>query len=126
VVWQSWAGLGGRIAATRTDGLLGSWTGEVRTKGGSLPMHLAIGERGATELTIGDADPVTGTGHVSGDVVFATLPASIPTPDTAREEHHVILDLRLRDDRLVGPVYAESTRRPVFWYPFYAQLARSE
>ena len=125
---QVWARLGrlGIHAARGTGDLAGPWVGAIRTEEGDIPMRLVIDERGEARLGVGDGNEVTGSGHVSEDTVFATFPASIPTAETARDEHQVILDLRLRGGTLGGPVYAESTRRPVFWLPFYARLTRAE
>lgn len=98
-------------------GLVGTWTGTLRTWQDDLPMEVTIDSdgdvhvdvEGQLDMLLDDVDFVDGRlqGRHGG---------RIPTPDVMRHPlHTVFLDLRHEGDRLYGQASAQTTADPTFY-----------
>lgn len=87
--------------------LLGEWSGTIRTYEDELPLMLRFQADGDVHVRIGD-----GLVTLLNDVSFRNGRlrgrsfGTIPTEDTRRHDHDILVDLRLRGDALTGAVTA--------------------
>lgn len=97
--------------------LLGEWTGTLRTYQGTVPLTLVFQQDGDVHVRLGEQlrtllnDVVLREGNLVGR--FA---GDIPTEDTGRHRHTVLLNLRLRPDgRLSGQATALTPPDPLYF-----------
>lgn len=108
----------------------GSWSGEVSTYTGPIPIHIIFSENGVASLTIDKeilsplhiATPLGKMGFQ--DNVFRGLyRGRIDTPDAARAPHILMLECEPRGDRLTGYVAAIAVDQ-YFCLPYWMELER--
>jgi CubicO group peptidase (beta-lactamase class C family) len=112
---------------------LGRWEGSVRIDGKELPWSLTFESGGTIRAEFPGRDPgdllpeqVAFPGLVSGDLLVATLAATLPASDVAQTpDGYVLLRLLRRGEELSGTMIAyASPSRLEHLYPFAARLRR--
>lgn len=93
-----------------TPELLGAWSGTVSTYQGTVPLTLLFQHDGDVHVEL-DEEMRTLLNYVSfrDGQLLGRFAGSIPTEDARRHPHTVLLNLRLRDGRLVGAATAQSS-----------------
>lgn len=91
--------------------LAGRWSGRIATWRGDVPVLLDFQQDGDVAVTLGDQlrTLVNKASFVDGRFK-GTFLSYIDTPDTARYDHCIDLDLTLRGDRLTGGAKAAAAR----------------
>jgi CubicO group peptidase (beta-lactamase class C family) len=94
--------------------LLGEWSGTVHTYEGTIPLTLHVHASGAVDVEL-DRQLCT----IVNPVVFrdaqlvGRFTGTISTEDTRRRPHTVLLNLRLREGRLIGAATAQTLEDPI-------------
>ncbi|MGW2400118.1 serine hydrolase domain-containing protein [Kitasatospora sp. NPDC001664] len=85
----------------------GTWSGEITTPEGGLPLRLRLLSPTRLEVQLADAPPVT-TAAAASDRwdLRATAALQLPTRDARLNSPHLGLELRLREDTLTGRAIA--------------------
>jgi CubicO group peptidase (beta-lactamase class C family) len=111
--------------------LLGQWTGHLRIDGKRLPWSVVFGRDGKVTATFPDRASKASAPQsayamlVSGPLLVATFPGTLPGRDVAASPGFVLLRLVRRGDTLAGMAIAYSAeQRLEHLYPFEARLAR--
>lgn len=96
--------------------LAGGWTGTLRTYDATVPMTLLFQPDGDVHVTLGGQleTLLTGAQFQNGALV-GRFAGTIPSEEQRRHQHSVLLNLRLRDGRLVGQASAQTTEEPVYY-----------
>ncbi len=107
-------------------GLLGEWTGEVRTWESKIPVSMVFQADGDIHVKIGEQlETLVNKASFHDGIVEGHFTGSIPTPDAKRYRHSLLLHLRLRGDKLAGQVTAETPDDSVhFALSSYTELTR--
>jgi CubicO group peptidase (beta-lactamase class C family) len=112
------------------DSLLGTWTGSLRTPGGTLPVQLSFRGRRDAWLTVGGegggpiwAPNPLGTLHVRDGVLEGPFLGRLPIADARRGRHVLAVRLRIEDDHLRGTISAVALDRH-FCLPCWVELTR--
>jgi hypothetical protein len=116
---------------TPPDALVGIWKGAIKVDGRDLPVNLAIDKAGKVRLEIGGQammpipikNPLGSVSFEEGSLRGPFL-GTIKTVDTARTSHVVLLNMRLRGERLNGSASAVAMDGR-FWLPFWIDLERA-
>ena len=107
----------GEKAAKRSgppSGIVGEWTGTVRTWERTVPMALVVRADGTLRAHVADEADASGTEIEWGDSsVVARIAGTMPTSDAKRWPHSILLSLRLRGGKLTGMATAQTTADPV-------------
>lgn len=113
-----------------TPELQGEWSGKVRTYAGELPIRLRVLASGDVHVQIGSQrttllnDVTFERGRLKGYAL-----SQIPTEDTQRHPHEVLLDLTLRAGVLNGSIAANSLPDPrwtwIYGLPHWTELQKS-
>jgi len=80
---------------------VGAWRGKIITYAGECPVCLTVRKDGTV-----CADDAETDAKFENNQIVGTVDGQIPTPDAARIEHKMALDLQYRGDRLTGSVSA--------------------
>jgi CubicO group peptidase (beta-lactamase class C family) len=108
----------------------GSWSGEVSTYTGTIPIRIIFSKNGRADLTLGKkilpalriATPLGEMGF-QGNVFKGLYRGRIDTPDAARASHIIMLECSLRDRRLTGYLAAVAVDQ-YFCLPYWIELER--
>ncbi len=117
-------------AFTPPDGLVGEWTGTLRTWEEEIPFRLDVKEDGDVHARIdGQLAGVVEVFGWDGDQgrLVGRFNGRIPTPDASRKPHSVLLNLHLRNGALSGQASAQD-RSPLLQGALtsYVELRREE
>ena len=115
---------------TPPDALVGAWKGAIRVDGRDLPTNLAIDKAGMVRFDIAGQvmapipikNPLGSLRYDEGTFRGPFL-GTIRIADTARAAHVVLLDLKLRGDKLNGSASAVAMDGR-FWLPFWIDLEK--
>lgn len=119
-------GEAGRPSLTPPPQLLGEWTGTLRTYEGEVPFSLVFQLDGDVHVRLGGQleTLLNQVSYRDGNLV-GRFAGTIPTEDTRRHPHSVLLNLRLRDGTLRGQATAQTTAEPThFALTSYVELIR--
>lgn len=112
------------------DALVGIWEGTVRAAGADLPAKLTVEKAGAVKLELDGKETAAltmptplGALRFRDGVLLAPFMASLPTPDTARAPHILLLGAKLRGDKLGGSLSAVAVNQR-FCYSHWIELER--
>jgi CubicO group peptidase (beta-lactamase class C family) len=112
------------------DALVGVWEGTVSAGGSDLPAKLTVEKEGAVKLELDGKETAAltmptplGALRFRDGVLLAPFMASLPTPDTARAPHILLLGAKLRGDKLGGALSAVAVNQR-FCYSHRIELER--
>ena len=95
------------------SGLVGRWSGSLVTWQQKIPFELEVAENGRVFMRLGDQLQSTlSSVDVQGVRLTGRARGTIPTPDANRHPHEIILDLRMRGNRLGGQASAHAVTVP--------------
>jgi CubicO group peptidase (beta-lactamase class C family) len=99
-----------------TAEVLGEWTGTIRTWEGKVPLTLVVQPDGNVHVRMG-SEPQALLNQVlwRNNNLRGRFSGTMPTSDTRRWPHSILLNLRLRDGTLSGMATAQTTAEPVFF-----------
>jgi CubicO group peptidase (beta-lactamase class C family) len=113
--------------ATAVASLLGEWSGMIYTPDDSVALHLLVQPDGDVHVRLG-AELRTLLNDVSapgGDRLVGRFAGMMPEENARRHGHSVLLDVRLRGDRLSGQASAQTTGWPYYFaLTSYVELTR--
>lgn len=108
---------------------IGSWSGEITTYSGTIPVSLKFGGGGEVEMLIGGAAaPRLNVRTPLGEMGFrdglfrGLFMGGIDTPDAARAPHVVLVECRPRNGRLTGYAAAVAMNKR-FCLPYWMELS---
>ena len=94
-------------------GMVGRWAGSLVTWQQKVPFELEVAENGRVLMRVGDqAETTLSNVNVQGARLTGRARGTIPTPDANRHPHDILLDLRMRGDRLGGQASAHAVTVP--------------
>jgi SNF2 family DNA or RNA helicase len=95
------------------DELIGNWKGEIKTYAGSVPIMMHFAQDGNINASVGDQEKPAKTGwaqfHLLASTaswVMGTFDGTIPTDDTKRYPHNVLLSIGKQGEKLIGEAAA--------------------
>ena len=103
--------------------LAGTWTGEIVTWQGAIPLVFAISPTGDVHVTINSRDRVLQKASVEANELYGLFEGDVGTPDAPRAPYNLEVDLYLRGNRLVG---AATTRGDGPALPYWVALQRAK
>lgn len=117
-------------ATSTPERFLGTWTGEIRTHAGPVPLELIFepAEKvqcrllGEEHRALEPSEPI-GRHFFGEDWFFGTFGIELAAKDVARFPHSLALKLKLRDETLAGDVSARASNGR-YNLPFYIELKR--
>lgn len=107
--------------------LLGRWEGTVRTYEGTVPLALEFQPDGDVHVKLGEQleSLLNFTSYRNGQLT-GRFAATVPTPETSRRAHQVLLNVRLRNGVLAGQASAITLDAPVYFaLSSYVELRRA-
>jgi hypothetical protein len=96
--------------------LLGEWSGTVHTYEGTIPLTLLVHASGDVDVALDSQLPTSLNPVAFRDgQLLGRFAGTISTEDTRRHRHGVLLNLRLREGRLVGAATAQTLEDPIYF-----------
>jgi len=105
------------------ESLAGTWTGEVKTFNGALPVQMTFQKDGDVHIKIKDQmETLLNDINWNEGLLQGQFYGEVKTEDTAHVPHILLLEMRLRDKKMSGHVLAMNDH----WYglAFWIQLSR--
>ena len=88
--------------------LLGTWTGQIATSEGTVPLTLRVQPDGDVHVQLGDElRTLLSEASFERGVLAGRFAGTIPTEDARRHAHRVLLTVRLRAGKLLGAATAQ-------------------
>jgi len=98
---------------TIPDELLGTWKGEIKTHEGSIPILMNFAPDGKISVATGDQIESAKTNwsqlyliESTASSIFGAFDGKIPTTDTKRYPHSVLLSIKKEGEKLIGEATA--------------------
>ena len=95
------------------DELVGTWEGEIQTYAGSIPMTIRFAQDGNTSASVGDQTESAKTDRAqfrllasTASWAMGTFDGTIPTDDTKRYPHNILLSIGKQGEELIGEATA--------------------
>ena len=117
---------------TLPGSFVGSWSGQMTTYDGNIAVEMIFAKDGQASMTMkGQSLPHIGIKTPLGEMGFkkgvfkGLFMGTIDTPDAARSPHVVLVECRLREDRLIGTVSAVAMNK-YFCLPYCLELSRGD
>jgi CubicO group peptidase (beta-lactamase class C family) len=106
--------------------LMGEWTGTVRTWEKKIPFTLVFQPDGDIHVKFGqELESLVNDASFRNGIFEGRFAGTMPTADAMRHEHGLLMQLRLRGDKLAGQVIAETPdESPHFALSSYTELTR--
>jgi CubicO group peptidase (beta-lactamase class C family) len=108
--------------------LLGEWSGMIYTPDDSVALDLLVQPDGDVHVRLG-SEPRTLLNNVAapdGERLTGRFTGTLPDEHARRHAHSVLLDVRLRGDRLAGMASAQTTGWPTYFaLTSYVELTRT-
>lgn len=107
--------------------LLGRWEGTLRTYEGTVPLALEFQRDGDVHVKLGDQlESLLNFASYRNGQLTGRFAATVPTPETSRRAHEVMLNVRLRNGVLSGQASALTPNAPVYFaLSSYVELRRA-
>jgi len=93
--------------------LIGTWKGEIKTHAGSIPIMMNFAKGGNISVSIGDQKESAKTNWsqfylIESTVsrIFGAFDGNIPTNDTKRYPHNILLSIKQEGEKLIGEATA--------------------
>ena len=117
---------GDRVPFAPPPGMIGTWTGTVRTWRGTVPLELVVQPDGDVHVALDDQLRTLLNGpRLADSVLTGRFAGTMPTPDVALHAHSILLRLRWRGGTLLGQASAQTTAQPVYFaHTSYVELTR--
>lgn len=94
-------------------GLVGRWAGSLVTWEQKIPLQLEVQQNGRVFMHLGDQlESTLNSVNAQGVRLRGRAFGTIPTPDATRHAHEILLDLRMRGNRLGGQASAHAVTAP--------------
>lgn len=107
--------------------LEGRWSGVIRTPDDTVALTLDVRAGGDVHVRLGDAleTVLSEIGSPAPDQLIGRFAGTLPDEHAQRHPHEVLLNLVLRDGRLIGQASAQTTGWP-YWFALtsFAELER--
>ena len=114
---EEWEGLPSgpttRAKPETPDELVGTWKGEIKTYVGSIPIMMSFAQDGSISASVGDQTESAKAGWSqfylvasTASWVMGTFDGTIPTDDTKRYPHNVLLSIGKQGEKLIGEATA--------------------
>jgi CubicO group peptidase (beta-lactamase class C family) len=96
--------------------LIGQWSGTIKTWEGTIPIWLTFKVDGDIHIKIGDElETVLNEVRFRDEHLTGRFAGTIPTKDASRHSHLVLLNVRLREEKLSGQVSAKTWEEPNYF-----------
>ena len=88
--------------------LIGTWKGEIKTYAGPVPIMMNVGQGGNIGVSIGAQNnwsqfyPI----DLTDSRIFGACAGDIPTDDTKRYPHGILLSIKKEGEKLIGEATA--------------------
>jgi CubicO group peptidase (beta-lactamase class C family) len=109
--------------STPPNTLAGTWTGEIQTWRGVVPLAFSIAPTREVHVTINSRDQVLQKASVEANELYGVFEGDVGTPDAPRAPYDLEVDVYLRGNRLVGAV---TTRGDGPALPYWVTLQRAK
>ena len=103
--------------------LAGTWTGEIHTWQGVVPLTFSISPTREVHVTINSRDRVLQKASVEANEIYGVFEGDVGTPDAPRAPYNLEADLYLRGNILAGAV---TTRGDGPALPYWVRLQRAK
>lgn len=114
------------------DSFVGSWSGNMKTNDGEIPIELDMAGTGKVDMTLaGSTAPHLTIETPLGEMGFQTnifkgiFMGIIGTPDAKRAPHIILVECRVQGDRLIGYAAAVAMNKR-FCLPYAIELRREK
>jgi CubicO group peptidase (beta-lactamase class C family) len=114
-------------AGAAVRALLGEWRGMVYTPDDSVALSLVVQPDGDVHVRLGEElrTLLNDVSTPDGERIVGRFAGTIPETEAQRHPHSVLLDVRLRGDRLSGQATAQTTGWPYYFaLTSYVELRR--
>jgi len=105
-----------RIASKVPDELIGNWKGKIKTYAGSIPIMMRFTEDGNISASVGDQTELAKINwsyfyiiELTASSIFGSFDGNIPTNDTKRYPHNILLSIKKDGEKLIGEATAVVT-----------------
>jgi hypothetical protein len=95
------------------DKLVGTWKGEIKTYAGSMPIMMSFAQDGTISASVGDQTESAKASWSqfylvasTASWVMGTFHGTIPTDDTKRYPHNILLSIGTEGEKLTGEATA--------------------
>jgi hypothetical protein len=114
-----------RIASKTPDELLGSWKGEIKTYAGPVPIMMNFHQGGHIGVSIGDQNNWSRLNLIdlTDSRIFGACDGKIPTDDTKRYPHGILLSIKKDGEKLIGEATAVPPYNQIKHSRMYAGLS---
>jgi CubicO group peptidase (beta-lactamase class C family) len=102
-----------RTEPTIPKELIGTWKGEIKTYAGSIPIMMSFAQDGRISVSTGDQTESAKTSwsqiyliESTASSIFGAFDGKIPTDDTKRYPHNILLSIKKEGEKLIGEATA--------------------
>ena len=115
---------------TIPDELTGTWKGEIKTYQGSIPIMMNFAQNGSISASAGDQTELAKTNWSNlyliesrDSRIFGAFNGKIPTDDTKRYPHSILLSVKKDGEKLIGEATAVVPYSQIMHSRMYAGLS---
>jgi CubicO group peptidase (beta-lactamase class C family) len=110
------------------ESFTGDWRGKIKTAAGDLPLRLNFNANGEISVLFNNqAEETIKNSKLESGLLRLSFRGLIPTPETMKSPHHILLKLKKIGNKMFGVASAVSDgKRAKFFLPFYVELIKDQ